>query len=221
MEYAPLTDAVDPYPEDSFREDETEDGLFYVQPRLVVHIDELAIEAVAGYFGSVLPPGGVILDLMSSWRSHIPEDLSIEKLVGLGLNNVEMAENRQLDQAVIHDINADPELPFEDESFDAVLVTVSVQYIVRPAEVFRQVSRVLREGGGLHVVFSNRMFPTKAVAIWKALDDAGRAELITSYFHHSGGWGPVQTLDIGSRRQSYSDPVYVVTARKKRESDGS
>ena len=221
MEYAPISEAGDKYPEGSFRrEDETEDGLFYVQPRLVVHIDDLAIEAVAGYFGSVLPPGGVILDLMSSWRSHMPEDLPIEKLVGLGLNDVEMAENPQLDQAVVHDINADPELPFEDDSFDAAVITVSVQYIVRPAEFFRQVNRV-RDGGGLHVVYSNRMFPTKAVAIWKALDDAGRAELVTSYFHHSGGWGPVQTLDIGSRRQSYSDPVYVVAAHKTQESDGS
>ena len=201
------------YPKGAFlREDETDDGLFYVQPRLVVHIDEYAIRAIASYFGTVLPQDGVILDLMSSWRSHMPEDLSKGKLVGLGLNAVEMDENPQLHQAVVHDINADPTLPFGDASFDAAVVTVSIQYIVRPVEVFAQVNRVLREGASFHVVYSNRMFPTKAVAIWKALDDARRAQLIASYFDHSGGWGPPQTQDIGSRRERYADPVYVVTA---------
>ena len=223
MQHTPPSEApADLYPEGSFRrEDETEDGLFYVQPRLVVHIDEQAIDAVARYFASALPPGGVILDLMSSWRSHIPDDLSMEKLVGLGLNAVEMAENPQLDQAVVHDINADPELPFDDGAFDAVVVTVSIQYIVRPVEVFRQVNRVLAEGGNLHVVYSNRMFPTKAVAIWKALDDTRRGQLIASYFRNSGGWGPPEVLDIGGDQGPYADPVHVVSAGKIHGPDGN
>ena len=209
------------YPKESFRrEDETDDGLFYGEPRLVVHIDEYAVEAIASYFGRVLPPDGTILDLMSSWRSHMPGDLPITKLVGLGLNAVEMAENPQLGQAVVHDINADPVLPFDDGSFDAAVVTVSVQYIVRPVEVFCQVNRVLGEGDSLHVVYSNRMFATKAVAIWKALDDARRAQLIASYFHHSGGWGPPETLDIALHRGPYADPVHVVTASKSHKNDG-
>ena len=221
MQHTPQSEATaNLYPEGSFRrEDETDDGLFYVQPRLVVHIDEQAIEAVARYFGSALPSGGIILDLMSSWRSHMPEDLSIEKLVGLGLNAVEMAENPQLDRAVVHDINVDPELPFDDGAFDAVVVTVSIQYIVRPVEVFRQVNRVLGEGGNLHVVYSNRMFPAKAVAIWKALDDTRRGQLIASYFHYSGGWGPSEAFDIGSDQEPYADPVYVVSARKSHGPD--
>ena len=203
------------YSERAFlREDETDDRLFYVQPRLVVHIDEHAIAATAGYFGSVLPRDGVILDLMSSWRSHMPADRPIKKLVGLGLNAVEMAENPQLDQALVHDINTDSGLPFRDASFDAAVVTVSIQYIVRPIELFREVRRVLTEGASFHVVYSNRMFPTKAVAIWKALDDAGRADLIASYFNHAGGWHSPQTLDLGSRQEPYADPVFVVTARK-------
>ena len=205
------------YPQGSFRrEDETDDLLFYAQPRLVVHIDEYAVGALASYFGRVLPHDGVILDLMSSWRSHMPEDLRINRLVGLGLNEVEMADNPQLNEAVVHDINVDPKLPFDDASFDAVVLTVSVQYIVRPLEVFAQVNRTLKEGASFHVVYSNRMFPTKAVAIWKALDDSRRADLIASYFKHSGGWEPAETPhDIGSQRQQYADPVYVVAARKK------
>ena len=191
--------------------------MFYVQPRLVVHVDDFATEAIARYFGRVLPQGGVILDLMSSWRSHIPDEVPRQKLVGLGLNAVEMAENPALDQAVVHDINAEPKLPFDDGSFDAVVITVSIQYIVRPVEVFAHVNRALKEAGSLHVVYSNRMFPPKAVAIWKALDDASRGRLIASYFQHSGGWDPARTEDIGSRQELYVDPVYVVTASKSRK----
>jgi hypothetical protein len=169
------------YPQGSFgREDETDDRLFYAEPRLVVHIDDYALGAIASYFERVLPHDGVILDLMSSWRSHLPENLPVKKLVGLGLNDVEMAENPQLNHAVVHDINADPKLPFDDGSFDAVMVTVSVQYIVRPLEVFAEVNRTLKEGASFHVVYSNRMFSTKAVAIWKGLDDARRTHLIVS-----------------------------------------
>ena len=169
------------YPQGSFgREDETDDRLFYAEPRLVVHIDDYALGAIASYFERVLPHDGVILDLMSSWRSHLPENLPVKKLVGLGLNDVEMAENPQLNHAVVHDINAEPKLPFGDDSFDAVVVTVSIQYIVRPLEVFAEVNRTLKEGASFHVVYSNRMFPTKAVAIWKGLDDARRTHLIVS-----------------------------------------
>ena len=151
---------------------------------------------------------------MSSWRSHVPEELPRKRLVGLGLNAVEMAENPELDEAIVHDVNADSKLPFGDGSFDAVVLTVSIQYIVRPVEIFVQVNRVLRDAGSLHVVYSNRMFPTKAVAVWKALDDASRAGLIASYFQYSGGWGPTQTVDIGSKDVTHADPVYVVAASK-------
>ena len=208
------------YPQGSFgREDETDDRLFYAEPRLVVHIDDYALGAIASYFERVLPHDGVILDLMSSWRSHLPENLPVKKLVGLGLNDVEMAENPILNHAVVHDINADPKLPFDDDSFDAVMVTVSVQYIVRPLEVFAEVNRTLKEGASFHVVYSNRMFSTKAVAIWKGLDDARRAHLIASYFNDTGGWDSPQALDISSRQVTYADPVYVVSARKAAGAD--
>ena len=204
------------YPQGSFRrEDETDDSLFYAQPRLVVHIDDYAIEAIASYFGRVLPHDGIILDLMSSWRSHMPESLPFKKVVGLGLNEVEMAENPQLHRAVVHDINIDPKIPFDDASFDAAVLTVSIQYVVRPVDVFAQVNRTLKEGASFHVVYSNRMFPTKAVAIWKTLDDAQRAALVTSYFKISGGWEPAETYDITSRREQYTDPVYIVSATKQ------
>ena len=120
MQPTPPFDATgEVYPHEFFlREDETEDGLFYTQPRLVIHIDEGAASAIAEYFGRSLPRHGTLLDLMSSWRSHLPEDFPKRKLVGLGLNDVEMSENPQLDEKVVHDLNAAPTLPFDDDYFD-------------------------------------------------------------------------------------------------------
>jgi SAM-dependent methyltransferase len=203
------------------REDESADGLFYGEPRLVVHIDDEAIAALGEYFAGVLPQNGVILDLMSSWRSHLPEAMPIRKLVGLGLNNTEMAENPQLDESIVHDLNADPVLPFEDGSFDAVLVTVSIQYMTRPVEVFQQVNRVLREGAEFHVIFSNRMFAAKAIWVWRALDGVRRAQLVSSYFARSGDWEDVQATDISPKPDSRSDPLYVVSARKARATNSN
>ena len=183
----------------------------------MIHVDEAASSAIAAYLGRSLPRHGTLLDLMSSWRSHLPDDFPKRNLVGLGLNDVEMAENPQLDVRVVHDLNSVPTLPFDDGYFDAAVVTVSIQYMVRPVEVFRQVNRVLKEGASFHVVYSNRMFPTKAVAIWKALDDTRRAQLITTYFQNSGGWEMPQTIDIADGRGALVDPVYVVTATKNTE----
>ena len=194
------------------REDERPNSVFYAAPRLVVHIDEHAIRAIGRYLSEALPSGAVMLDLMSSWRSHLPEGRKWSKVVGLGLNGVEMSENPQLDDAVVHDLNASPALPFRDKEFDAAILTVSVQYITRPEQVFAEVARVLKAGARFHVIYSNRMFPTKATAIWKALSDGDRAKLIGMYFRRSGGWGEAEAWDISPRLGFYSDPVYVVSA---------
>ena len=205
------------FPPDYFRrEDESDDRLFYREPRLVVHIDDHAIRAVGDYFSRTLPKDGVLLDFMSSWRSHLPEGFPKGKLVGLGLNAVEMAENPQLDEYVVHEVNSDPVLPFANETFDAAIITVSIQYIIKPVEVFQELNRVLKEGANLHVIYSNRMFPTKAVSIWISLDDQRRAQLIAAYFAASGGWDGPDALDISPRQPGFpTDPVYVVTARKQ------
>lgn len=199
------------------REDESDDKLFYTEPRLTVHIDEHAVSSLKEYFSNTLPPNGVILDLMSSWRSHLPEGLSVKRVVGLGLNAIEMAENPQLDEWVIHDLNFDSRLPFEDKFFDVALVTVSIQYMVRPVDVFTQVNRVLREGASFHVIFSNRMFFSKAVQIWRMLDDTRRAKLTRYYFEKSGGWEAIHETDISPKLGFYTDPLCVVSARKVNE----
>ena len=195
-----------------YKDDRGDDRWFYAQPRLVVHLDEPAIEAVGRYFAEALPRDAHLLDLMSSWRTHLPDDFVAERFVGLGMNAVEMMENPQLHDMVVHDLNVDPILPFEEAEFDACFVTVSIQYLTRPLEVFAEVNRVLKPGGSLHIIYSNRMFFTKAVAIWKSLDDEGRGLLIGTYFENSGGWTAPEILDISPERGS--DPVYVVRAFK-------
>jgi SAM-dependent methyltransferase len=201
------------------REDELPDTQFYEQARLLVHIDEYAIEAARRLYGEELPSGGAILDLMSSYRSHMPPELAWTRLCGLGMNAEELRTNDQLTDFVVHDINADPALPFGDGEFDGAAAAVSVQYMTRPIETFREVCRVLKPGAPFIVTYSNRMFPTKAVRIWRALDDRERAGLIASYFMHAGGFGDVSTEDRSIDSGSYNDPLFAVWANKLNAQD--
>lgn len=204
------------YPESSFdREDESDDSLFYLEPRLLVHIDDAAINELGKYLFDQLPEGATILDLMSSWRSHIPGNIVIGEVYGLGMNSEEMSNNPQLDHWIVKDINKDPKLPYEENLFDAVIVVVSVQYITDPIEIFKEVNRVLKKNGKFHVVYSNRMFPTKATKIWKVFDDIERASLIGSYFANSGGWSVPNAVNLSPRGHITSDPLYAVSAQKE------
>ena len=207
---------VEPGLQDYFfeRMDEGNDALFYGEPRLVVHIDDVAIEQIGRIFEEFLPANGVILDLMSSWRSHLPADFVKARMVGLGLNAVEMRENPQLDDFVVHDVNKEPLLPFDDARFDGVILTVSVQYLTRPVEVFRDVCRILRPGCPLVITFSNRMFPTKAVRIWQGCSDEQRMTLVKLYLQKAGGYAGIRAEDRSPLPKGASDPVYVVTARR-------
>ena len=184
--------------------DPSDDALFYAVERKVVHIDAGAIEALRRVYAAVLPPGGEVLDLMSSWRSHLPDGLG--PVAGLGMNAAEMADNPQLDRFVVHDLNADPRLPFDDASFEAVVCAVSVQYLVRPVEVWQDVRRVLRPGGPVVVSFSNRCFPTKAVAAWLTSDSDGHRALVRAYIE-AAGFAEVDDRQVPSPE----DPLYVVT----------
>lgn len=169
-------------PDDFKREDETPDSEFYKTPRFVDHLDSLALSTVEDLYSRLIPKKSRVLDLMAGPDSHLRDDIEAEQVVGLGLNDEELASNRALATRVIHDLNADPKLPFPDNLFDVVVNTVSVDYMTRPVGVFRDVARVLRPGGLFIVVFSNRMFPPKAVNIWKKTNEAQRVDLVREYF---------------------------------------
>jgi SAM-dependent methyltransferase len=197
------------------REDEAPDPAFYAEPRLVTHIDDFAIAAARQLYRELLPSGGAVLDLMSSYRSHLPDDLALARVAGLGLNAAEMRENPQLTEHAVHDVNTEPRLPYADGEFDAAVMTVSVQYLARPVEVFRDVARVLRPGAPFVVTYSNRMFPTKAVRIWRALDGRQRAVLIRAYFREAGGFRDVTAEDRTADSGSYNDPLFGVWAYRE------
>jgi SAM-dependent methyltransferase len=200
------------FPEGFFqRQDETDDARFYGMPRLVAHIDPETIAALTNAYRALLPTGGDVLDAMSSWISHLPHEVSYGRVAGLGMNALELEHNPRLDDFVVHDLNREPELPYPDASFDAVVNAVSIQYLTRPVEVFRSVARVLRPGG-LHVIaMSHRCFPTKAIRAFHYLDGDGRAELVRRYFELAGGYEPPERLD---RSPAAADPLWIVLARR-------
>lgn len=168
------------------KEDSGDDLSFYAPPRLVTHIDDVATTALTDWYARGLPQDGVILDLMSSWVSHLPADFATSTVIGHGMNADELRANPQLTHWFIQDLNDHPVLPLADDSCDAALCCVGVQYLQQPVAVFGHVRRVLRPGGLVAVSFSNRCFPTKAVAIWRALDLRGQGALVQLYLERAG-----------------------------------
>lgn len=211
----------DPY----MRDDESRDDQFYAQPRLVHHLDDAAREMIRKVHAGLLKDGDHVLDLMSSWVTHLRENFKPGNLVGLGMNAEELEKNPRLDEHTVHDINAAPELPFPNERFDAVLCTASVEYLTQPLEAFKETARVLRPGGRFIITFSNRWFPPKAIRIWKQLHEYERMGLVLEYFLRSEGFTDLETFSIRGLprpvtdkyfpQQLYSDPVFAVWGRKQ------
>jgi len=202
-------------PEGAFgRMDETPDEEFYRTPRLVTHIDERAIAAVTQLYRELFPTGGEVLDLMSSWISHLPPEVRYRRVVGLGMNEEELRRNDRLDTYVVQNLNEDPKLPFGEGEFDGCGICVSVDYLTRPVEVLREVGRVLAVGSPLVISFSNRCFPSKAVAVWHRLDDRGHMRLVEDYLREAGNWRDIQSFDRSPRRLFF-DPLYAVVGRSR------
>jgi SAM-dependent methyltransferase len=166
--------------------DRSPDAEFYADPRFVTHIDDGAIAVVTQAYREHLPRGGTVLDLMSSWVSHLPDDVAYRTVVGHGMNAEELAANLRLSRWFVQDFNIDPALPLDDDQFDGACLCVSVQYLQRPVDVFREVRRVLRPGAPFILSFSNRCFPTKAVAIWQSLLATDQQRLVAAYMRRAG-----------------------------------
>ena len=196
------------------RVDESPDPLFYVQPRFVTHIDAATIEALTSLYRERLPEGGDLLDLMSSWVSHLPAEARYARVAGLGMNEAELSANSQLSDHVVHDLNADPVLPYDSLSFDSVLIAVSVQYLTRPIEVFREIRRVLRPAGEALVAVSHRIFPTKAIALFLSTPPAERPQIVASYFQAAGGFDEPALLDRSPQSSQPVDPLWLIAARR-------
>lgn len=210
-------------PESFKREDEADDRLFYSEPRLTNHIDMKAHENLVSLYENLIPNGAIILDLMSSYQSHIPVNKHYE-VIGLGLNEEEMRQNRVLSSFVVHDINENPVLPFPDNYFDAVVCDLSIEYVTKPLKVVEEVRRVLKTAGIFTVSFSNRYFPTKVIKLWIDLHEFERMGYVLEIIRKVGGFRDLRTYSFRGFRRPYddkyfgctfiSDPLYVVYAEK-------
>lgn len=217
---------ADFFTDDPFaRADAGDDALFYEKPRLVNHIDDQADAIISALYGRLLKPGARVLDLMSSWNSHLPESLELARVTGLGLNREELAQNPRLNDYVVQDLNQNTVLPFPDGSFEAVICTVSVEYLVHPGEIFREVSRVLKPGGLFIHTFSNRWFPPKVIKVWTEVMEWERPGVVLEYFLRFGAYDYLQTFSargwprpVSDRyfpQVPLSDPVYAVWGQLK------
>jgi SAM-dependent methyltransferase len=217
-------DETDFLSDDCFRRmDDRADKQFYESARLVQHLDRTAIEQVSEIYGRFLQPGMQVLDLMSSWVSHIPASINELAVTGLGMNADELAHNAQLADRVIHDLNVETTLPFADRQFDAVICTASVEYLTNPVAVFRELGRILKPGAPAIMTFSDRWFPTKVIELWAELHPFERLAMVQAYFRSTGNFTGIETEtargrprpedDKYARQQAFSDPVYAVWAR--------
>ena len=209
-------------PEERTKLDPTKDSDFYAFPRFVTHVDEGFIDRLTALYREILSPNTRILDLMSSWVSHLPEEMEFEHIEGHGMNGEELAKNPRLHSYFVQDLNAQPKLPLGDSSFDAVLITVSVQYLQYPEAIFAELYRILKPNGLVVVSFSNRMFYQKAIAAWRDNSDLGRVTLVKSYFKSVAGFREVQAIVRPATTPSFlqmlgimvADPFYAVIGKK-------
>jgi SAM-dependent methyltransferase len=193
------------------RVDEFFDAPFGLEPPRFTHIDDAAIAAITELYRDILPMGGSILDVMSSWVSHLPPEIPYSRVVGIGVNACELAENPFLDEWRMQDLNRDPRLPFAGGEFDGATLCVAVQHLSRPRDVIREIGRVLRPGAPLVVTFSERCRPTRPIGCWCLLDDAGHLCLIAHHFADAGNWADVRCLD--RTPPGGGDPLYAVIGR--------
>ena len=202
------------FPAHAFRrQDETPDAYFYQAPRFVTHIDADAIGAVTQLYRDYFRPGADLLDLMSSWVSHLPPEVAYGRVAGLGMNEAELQANPRLTSFVVQDLNQTPALPFADGEFDGAAICVSIDYLTQPVAVLCELARVLRPGAPLVITFSNRCFPSKAIAVWHTLDDRGHLALVRRFLEAAGGWQPVELLDR-SPNPGRTDPLLAVVAKR-------
>ncbi|MGB3615554.1 MAG: class I SAM-dependent methyltransferase [Elainellaceae cyanobacterium] len=202
--------------------DATDDAQFYDQPRFVTHVDDGFIDRLTNLYREALQPNTRIFDMMSSWVSHLPDDVAFEHIEGHGLNEAELARNPRFDHYFVQNLNQNQTLPLPDQSFDAVLNAVSVQYLQHPDQVFTEIHRILKPGGVAIISFSNRMFYQKAIQAWRDGSEGDRVKLVKQYFqavpgfsapkvitHTSDAPALLQMLGIGG-----GDPFYAVMAHR-------
>jgi len=209
-------------PENRTKLDPSNDNDFYSVPRFVTHVDEGFIDQLTELYREKLQPDTRILDLMSSWISHLPEEMQFDHVEGHGMNYEELQKNSRLDSYFVQNINQNLQIPLKNEDFDAVLITVSVQYLQYPEAIFAEISRILKPGGLVIVSFSNRMFFQNAIAAWRDGTEASRVSLVKQYLKSIPGFSEPEVISRQSSVPNFlamlglvgADPFYAVIAEK-------
>jgi SAM-dependent methyltransferase len=211
------------------RLDSKPDSFFYQDPRFVEHVDENAVKLVTKYVSNTaIQPGrdAAVLDLCSSWNSHIDGNIAgkMTRIAGLGMNAKELDRNTALTDWIVQDLNDNPQLSkYENESFDVVLCQLSIDYLTKPLQVLKEVGRILKVGGRVHIIFSNRLFLSKAVGLWTGGDDIDHAYYVGSYLNFcEGGFEDIKAIDLSNRKggkdkRIVGDPLFVVSATKGKD----
>ncbi len=210
-------------PNERAKLDDTDDNQFYIDPRFVTHVDSGFIKQLTDLYRRHLKPHSSILDLMSSWVSHLPEEIEFAHVEGHGLNDLELARNPRLNHYFVQNLNTNLKLPLADADFDAVINCVSVQYLQYPEAIFTEIHRILKPGGIAIISFSNRMFYQKAIQAWREASEPQRVELVKSYFQSVPGFTPPETISSSSSAPSFlqwfgsggGDPFYAVIAKRQ------
>ena len=200
--------------------DSSDDQLFYAEPRFVQHLDDAFRARLTQLYRDRIPARAVVLDLMSSWVSHLPDDGIYERVIGHGLNEKELAANKRLDSYWLQNLNLNQEIPLKANSVDAVLIVAGWQYLQYPEAVAAELLRITRPGGQVIVSFSNRMFFTKAPQVWADGSDRDHLTYVAEVLMAQGWLKPEivaeETRAVGLKGLvgGKGDPFFSVIATK-------
>ena len=207
---------------DRCKSDISDDEIFYQQPRFVHHLSDSFRNRLTSLYSEYLLNHHIILDLMSSWVSHLPSQIRYKKVIGHGMNEAELSSNERLDRFFVQNLNKKQNMPIEDSSVDVGLIVAGWQYLQYPEKVSLELSRVIKSDSLLIISFTNRAFWTKAPNIWTYSSEEKRIEYVTSVLT-SNGWRIEKILNEKTQDKklfgfysSESDPFFSVIARNNK-----
>ena len=205
--------------------DTSDDQIFYQQPRYVHHLSEPFRSRLTSLYSEYLLKHHVILDLMSSWVSHLPTNIRYKKVIGHGLNEAELITNKRLDRFWIQNLNKTQNMPIEDSCIDVGLIVAGWQYLQYPEKVSLELSRIIKPDSFLIISFTNRAFWTKSPNIWTYSSEENRMEYVNSVLT-SSGWTIEKLLNEKTYEKKLfglysveSDPFFSVIARNNKSNN--
>ncbi|MCK5697172.1 MAG: methyltransferase domain-containing protein [Gammaproteobacteria bacterium] len=207
------------------RKIEEDDGLFYDAIETTIPVDQVAIEQLQQFYNHCIQNNSIVLDLMAATDSYLPNTLKNIDLTGLGVKEDDLKTNQALNHSILHNINTQPDLPFDDQSFDAVICSFGIEYITQPIKIFEQVARILKPNGVFIVAFSDRFFDKKAIALWDNLHSFERMGLVLEYFRQADQFNDLQCESIRGlvrheddpfiNKTAFSCPMFILSGKKR------